>query len=228
MIAPTKRQRHKNKNPAWHEPFLKMLPAILRQARIGFHHLDPESRAEAVQAVIANACVAFHNLWSQGKADVAFAGPLANYAIRQVRDGRSVGGKLNVREVLSRYSQRRKRYHVERLDRYDYEEDAWQEIVVEDRHAGPDHVVMVRLDFAAWLASLSRRNRRIAEALAAGERTGDVARRFGLCPARVSQLRSELAESWEEMQGEAPRLTRHSVIPDGHMQIDCASRFRLH
>jgi hypothetical protein len=38
--------------------------------------------------------------------------------------------------------------------------------------------------------------------LAAGERTTDVARRFGVSLARISQLRRELERSWLAFQGE--------------------------
>jgi uroporphyrinogen-III synthase len=59
-----------------------------------------------------------------------------------------------------------------------------------------------RIDVAAWFRSLARKKRRIAQTLARGEGTGKVARMFGLTAGRVSQLRRELAESWEEFQGE--------------------------
>ena len=91
---------------------------------------------------------------------------------------------------------------VERLDKYDTEEDAWQEIVLEDRHAGPAEVACVRLDFAAWLKLLSRRYRRIAEVLAIGETTNAAARRFHVSAGRVSQIRKELKRVWERFQGE--------------------------
>ena len=53
-----------------------------------------------------------------------------------------------------------------------------------------------RVDFPAWRARLSARDRAVADALAAGERTGEVAAQFGLSPARVSQLREAFRASW--------------------------------
>ena len=64
------------------------------------------------------------------KADIAYATPLAKFAIRQYRDGRRLGSKLNVRDVSSEYAQRIKGICLERLDKYDFEEDSWQEIDV--------------------------------------------------------------------------------------------------
>ena len=141
-------------------------------------------------------------LADRGKLHRAFATPLADFAIRQIRAGRRVGGRLNVRDVTSRHCQLRKHVCMQRLDRYNWRKHEWREIVVEDRHAGPDHVVMVRLDFAAWLGSLPTRNRRIAEMLAGGAAGKDVARRFGISPGRVSQLRGELREHWQCFRGE--------------------------
>ena len=129
---------------------------------------------------------------------------MARYAVAQVKDGRKVGSKLNVRDVLSSYCQKRKKINVERLDRFDEEENAWAEVVVEDRHTGPADTARVRLDFAAWLRSLPRRNRRIAEFLALGNRTSDAARKFRLSDGRVSQLRGEWAESWRAFVGDGP------------------------
>ena len=54
-----------------------------------------------------------------------------------------------------------------------------------------------RIDFAAWLNTLSDRQRKIAGALATGETTKVVARKFGLTAGRISQLRRELKEAWE-------------------------------
>jgi len=59
--------------------------------------------------------------------------------------------------------------------------------------------------FANWLRRLSRRNRRIAQFLALGNRTSDTARKFKVSEGRVSQLRRELAESWRAFVGMSRR-----------------------
>ncbi|HEY5314369.1 MAG TPA: hypothetical protein VIK18_17685 [Pirellulales bacterium] len=43
----------------------------------------------------------------------------------------------------------------------------------------------------------------LAKLLAKGETTGATARKFRLSASRVSQLRSELEDSWQEFQREA-------------------------
>jgi hypothetical protein len=80
----------------------------------------------------------------------------------------------------------------------------------ESRMLGNLHVrfgvgVKVELLGLHHLNSLRRRDRRIAETLALGNRTTDVAKRFKVCAGRVSQIRRELAESWRVFVGEEPK-----------------------
>lgn len=182
--------------------FLDMLPAIRQQAEIAFRNLPQEPREELVAETIANAYVAFVGLCQQGREDVAYPTPLAAYAVKQVRAGRRVGAKLNSRDVTSAWCQGRSGLSVKRLDHYDREECAWKEVVVEDRRTTPAEVAATRIDVSAWLGTLPERLRQIACALATGERTCNVARKFGLTSARVSQIRSELRSAWEAFQGE--------------------------
>ena len=204
MVAPARQVRSRKPIPAWHKEFLRMLPAIVTYARINFRHLRPEVREDAVAECVANAFVAFGRLLQLGKADLAYPTVLARYAVAQVNEGRKVGGHLNSQDVSSAYCQRRKMITMERLDHFDEEENAWKEAVVTDTKAAsvPD-VVSFRVDFADWLRSLSRRNRRIAQFLAVGNRTGETAKKFGLCEGRISQIRKELSLAWSHFQGEA-------------------------
>ena len=198
--APAPRRR-------WHRQFLALLPQIVTHAKIAFRHLTPEARAEMVQEVVCNAMQAFVRLVQLKKTDIAYAAPLAAYGCRQARDGRKVGGHLNVKDVSSSYCQRLKGVVMERLDKFDTATDEWEEIVVEDRTAGPAEIARTRIDFTAWLASLKRRDRRIAESLSLGNHTQDVAKRFNVSAGRVSQLRRELAASWRAFVGDEPEAT---------------------
>ena len=182
-----------------HDRFVAMLPAIKQRAYRAFRDQQPEVREELVQEVIANAYVAFARLVKLDKANLAFATPLASYAIRQVIAGRRVGSRLNICDVMSPANHR---VVVERLSRCDRQDGGWREVLVEDRHAGPAETAAARLDMGSWLRSLSSRNRKIAKALAKGEKTSAVARMFGVTAARVSQLRRELEAAWQAFQGE--------------------------
>ena len=88
------------------------------------------------------------------------------------------------------------------LDRFDPTTNEWREALIEDRHAGPADTAAARIDVATWYRTLPMRDRKIAKVLATGETTSAAAKKFGVSAARISQVRRELAESWEEFQGE--------------------------
>jgi hypothetical protein len=181
--------------------FLDMLPQIRTQARFAFRDEPRSRRQELVSEVVANCWAAFVRLVERGRIDIVYPTPLAQFAIRQVRDGRKVGSRLNVRDVSSEYSQRRKNFAVETLDRFDKAKQEWKEVLVEDKHAGPAEIAAARIDFAAWLRLLPKRLRRIAETLAKGETTKKAAKRFRVSQGRISQLRRELEQNWDDFQG---------------------------
>jgi hypothetical protein len=177
-----------------------MLPLIQRQAQRSFCRLPPEARAEAVQAVLAAALVAYARLVELGKASLAYPTVLSRYAIAHVRQGRAVGTPINSWDVLSPLAQRQRNFTVERLNRFDDVEQTWKDMLAEDGKTTPAELAASRIDFAAWLSSLSRRKRRIAQTLGTGETTSRTARRFRLTPGRISQIRSELHASWHRFQ----------------------------
>ncbi len=198
MIAIAKQERRQNNNRIFED----LLPAIRQHAYVAFRFNPREEREELIAEVVANAFCAFHRLAERGKTDLAYATPLAWYAIRQVRAGRRVGTNLNIHDVMSRYCQQTKDVCCERLDQYDDERDSWQEVLVEDRRATPADIAVTRIDFGEWLRGLAKRRRQIAKVLARGETTKATAKRFGLSPARISQMRREFQEAWREFQGE--------------------------
>jgi len=199
----TRVKKSRSRRPRWHAGFLAMMPTIVRHLRVAFRHLRAEAKEEAVAEGVANACVAYERLARQRRTHLAFPTVLARFAAAQVADGRRVGSGQNTRDVLSSRAQKKKGFQVERLDLFDEEEGCWIEAVIEDPHTPVFDQVCFRLDFPAWLARLSRRNRRIAEALSIGNSTGAVARRFRISPGRISQLRRQFYKSWQEFCGEA-------------------------
>ena len=165
--------------PRWHKAFLAMLPIIRNYARGAFSRLNPDLRQDLTQEVIANAMCAYVRLVQQGRVALAYPTVLARYGIAQVRDHRRVGGKLNIKDVMSPYCQAKKHVVVERLDQFDEEENAWQEAVVEDtRTATRAGHRQLPGRFRRLAPLLPRRNRRIAEFLALGNRTSETAKKF--------------------------------------------------
>jgi hypothetical protein len=208
----TAKQLRQDVNDQENGRFLEMLPRIRHRARRAFRMIRPERKAELIQEAIANAYCAFAALVQRGKSDVAYATPLANFAIRQVIAGRQVGTKPNLRDVMSPQAHLAYGLDVERLDTFDEVQGEWRAALVEDRHATPADIAAARIDVAAWLRSLSQRNRRIAKTLAMGETTSSVARQFELSLARISQLREELRTSWERFHERGQQPARQASL----------------
>ena len=202
MIAIAKSSPRNKRRSDWHAGFLSMMPDIVSYARRAFYFSDSEARTEAIQEVLVSAMMAYFRLYQRGKVDLAFPSVLARYAIAQYREGRRVGQQMNCRDVLSPCARRRNDIHVESLSGCERDGQAWREVIVEDKHVGPAETAAARIDVAGWFASLSYRDREMAEALSKGSTTQDVAKRFRLSPGRISQKRREFLESWQEFQGE--------------------------
>ena len=197
MIAITK---HSVSSESSREDFLVMLPSIRRHAQRAFREYDPVERDELVAEVVADAFVAYRRLRELGKQELAYATPLAKYAVRHVRSGRRVGTPVNKRDVLSPAN---RRVTVEPLQYFDQDNGEWKEVLVEVRHAGPAETAAARLDIAKWFRKLPAAKRRIARVLATGETTKATANKCGLWEGRVSQLRRELQASWRALHGDA-------------------------
>jgi len=204
MIAIANRPQRKASHPRWQIRFLEMLPAIRRQAQYCFRKLPPEIREELVQETLANCYVACCRLAQRKKLAIARPSPLARFAVAQIRAGRRVGSQLNVQDILSPQSRRVHGLTIERLDQPDGQTGIWNQLVLEDRQAGPAETAAARMDLAAWFGTLSQRNRRIARSLALGEPTSVVARQFGLSPGRISQLRGWFRMHWGRFQSDEP------------------------
>ena len=128
-----------------HDRFLLMLPQIRRQASIAFRKFSSDARDELVQEVIANCYHAWVLLVRRGKESVAYPTPLAQFAIRQVRDGRRVGGRQNAQDIMSASTSKVHGFRVERFDQKNQETGVWREQLVEDRRASPAEVATAQL-----------------------------------------------------------------------------------
>lgn len=188
----------------WNERFLSMLPQIERTVRYGLRNVSRHSREDAVCECIAHAYCGFISLAERGKIDLAYGTVLARYALKRLRDGRQVGSRLNSRDVMCPCAQQRHGFSV--LPIPDQCGGDWEALVLENKHSGPAEVVAVRLDFKEWLARLVPTMRKVVMFLAEGRRTSEAARRFGLSAARISQLRKQLAISWNQFQADEPSM----------------------
>jgi hypothetical protein len=118
--------------------------------------------------------------------------------------------------VLSERAQARHGFTVERLPATlsaPYEQlygtvggqrlhDVFEERLRDNRTTPILDQVQFKIDFGAWLATLTPRELRLIRAMASNERTKDIASHFGVSPGRVSQLRREFERGWERFCGE--------------------------
>jgi hypothetical protein len=189
-------------SPAWHKRFLVMLPTIVGFARRSLRSLPPEALEDAVAEVVANTTVAYARLVERGRENIAYPTVLAMYAVRQYRDGRRVGVKMNSNDVYSQHAQARGNFSMQHIGAPGEQRYGWREQLTENCRTPVAEQAAFRIDFPQWLLALSQRDRRIIEDLAFGERTGDVAVKYGVSPSRISQMRKQLQEGWERFVGD--------------------------
>jgi hypothetical protein len=194
---------------------LSIVPRIELHGRVCFRTKNYQDQQEAVAEMVALCWKWFLRLAEQGKDATRFPSVLATFAARAVYNGRRLAGTYKSKDVLSPAAQRRHGFAVGRLPDFSTLNgnplfDALQD---NTRSPVPDQVSF-RLDFPAWLATLSARNRSIAQDMARGHRTGELAEKYGLSPARVSQLRREFYLDWQIFCGDLP-ASDGSVHPAG-------------
>jgi hypothetical protein len=183
--------------------FLGFLPLIRRMARRTWRHLPVEEQDERVQNVVGFAYAFYVRLVERGRPDAAYASALARFAIRRTRSGSRLGTPDRRGDVLDPRT-RLRRVPLESAGDADESRGA----LLADRRPDPAELTASRIDVRAWLKRLSPHQRRIAQVLAQGATTSAAAEQFRISRSRISQLRRELAESWERFQGDAPHPAR--------------------
>jgi hypothetical protein len=186
--------------------FLSIVPRIERHGRVYFRYVKcPDRKVDAIREMVDLCWKWFRRLAEQGKDATCFPSVLATFAARAVHSGRRLAGACKAKDALSPVAQRRHGFQVGRLPDFSTLNGNPLFDALHDNTRSPvaDQVAF-RLDFPAWLASLGSRNRSIAQDMAQGHRTGELAQKYGLSPARVSQLRREFFLGWQKFCGELP------------------------
>jgi hypothetical protein len=196
------RQPEETQTAGWHPGFLKMLPTLERYARVAFRGLRNEAKEDAVCEAIANCLCAYRRLYERNALQRAFPSALVRFAAAQYRVGRHVGNSWCSRDVYATRARQEAGVEIRSLEIRGKQHDAWLECLKDDGQTPVPDQAHFRIEFPRWLGTQTIRNRQIAETLALGYSTGEVARKFDLSPARVSQLRRELYDSWNTFTGE--------------------------
>ena len=185
--------------------FLSIVPRIELHGRVCFRTESFQDQQEAVAEMVALCWKWFLRLAEQGKDATHFPSVLATFAARAVYNGRRLAGMSKAKDALSPVAQRRHGFAVGRLpDVSTLNGNPLFDALHDNTRSPVPEQVAFRLDFPAWLASLGARNRGIAQAMAQGHRTGELADAYGLSPARISQLRREFHRDWQKFCGDLP------------------------
>lgn len=187
-----------------HAAFLTLVPRIETHGRIYFRHLRCAHRREEALAEMTALCWKwFLRLTERGKDADRFAAALVGFAARAVRSGRRACGQERAKDVMSPLAQARHDFVVEHLpEGSTLGGNAYDEALADNTQTPVPEQAAFRADFPRWRDSFSDRDREIMDRLMMGERTQDVAREFGISPARVSQLRREFMTSWDQFGDE--------------------------
>jgi hypothetical protein len=199
-----------------HAAFLALLPRVERHGRIYFRHLRPHRKADAIQEMRALAWKWFLRLHQRGRDPAGFVTTFATLLARAVNSGRRLAGMAKAKDVMNPATQRRHGFRVEPLPnstRTSHDRlyaspvgqallDAFEERLRDNTVTPVPDQVAFRLDFPAWLRTLTARERRLIRTMAQNERTLDLSRQFELSPARVSQLRREFHDDWRRFCGD--------------------------
>jgi hypothetical protein len=185
---------------ALHEGFLALLPRIVVHARFCFRHMRcPHQKEDAIAEAIALAWRWYLRLAERGKDAAGFPSALAVFAARRVRGGRRLCRKESSKDVLTRSAQVRHGFTVAPLPPGSRLGDNVFDQALRDNMQTPvPEQVCFRCDFPSWHGTRSDRDRRLIDDLMIGGRTGEVASKHGLSPARVAQLRREFRDDWEQ------------------------------
>jgi hypothetical protein len=184
-----------------HAGFMSIVPRIQLHGEIVFRGVnDPDKRDELVAEMVALCWVWFQRLAQQGKDGSQFPSALARFAAQRIRCGRRLCGREPPQDVISPRAQKLHGFSVGSMS-------VLAEALQDNTRTPPPDAAAFRCDFPAWRSIRSDRDRRLIDELMQGERTRDLAGRFGVSEARISQLRRDLHDDWE-------RFCEEKVIED--------------
>ncbi len=202
---------------ALHARFLTIVPRIERHGRVVFRAVKcPVKKEEFIAEMVALCWKWIKRLAEKGKDGFQFPMALARYAGSAVKCGRRLCGQLKTRDVLSELAQQGHHFTVESLPistatahehlygtvNGQRKLDEFEERLQDNTITPVPEQAAFRIDFAAWLDTLTPRERRIIKAMAKNERTKDISREFEVSQGRISQMRRQFMEDWQRYCGD--------------------------
>ena len=180
--------------------YLELRIGIRNYVRKVFEDRDPNTIDEIEQSVQVFSWESIRSLARKGRLCDAYATVLANYGIRKHCSGRVGGLPSNSRDVLSELCKYLNRAKVRHYGLCENITDSFESEATANDGRYPIHrTVALRIDFfQTWLARQTPRDQQIIKDMAYGETTNDLARKYGVSAACISQYRRKYANSWYE------------------------------
>ena len=182
-----------------HARFASVLPRIVRHARVIFRSIKCwHTKEDKIAEVVDHCWVWVRRLHQRHRQWWKFVSRLADFAARAVKSGRKIAG-MTVRDVLSEINQARKGYCICKLPDFSTEStNPLVEALTDNTVSEVPDQVAFRVDFPAWLATRSDRDRLIIGDMMLNLRTKDLSRKHGVSQGRISQLRREYQRDWQQ------------------------------
>jgi hypothetical protein len=216
--------------------FLALLPQIHSRVKSYFAGVKcAAKKADCIAESVALCWKWFCRLRQRGQDGTRFIGALAAMAARAVRCGRRLCGQEKAKDVLSWLAQSRHGFTVQALPwtrrSHDFLGevngqrllDALEERLQDNSVTPPPEQAAFRIDFPAWLETLTARQRHIIRAMVLDESTKQLSRRFAVSPGRISQLRRAFQEDWHRFVGDRDQGHAEAVP----IAAEKVSRFRV-
>jgi hypothetical protein len=194
------------------DAFVALLPKVEQVARWYFRSLRCADRKQDFVFETVAICWLWHRrLATNGRDSCAFIGTMSFLAAKSVYCGRRLCGQEKANDVLSTVCQRRRGFVAGNIDYSGHAASKFiDEALCDNTRTSVVDQVQFRVDFPDWVSGLDDRRQRIVYALMEGRSTSEVANKFGMSAARVSQLRREFYEDYTAFCGE-PLIVTHSA-----------------
>lgn len=181
------------------------------QELVAWHHrrLHGHLRQEAMQETLAYTMQLLRKLTRQGDDPVPLLPKVVRFASLRWYDHARFAGNLSAKDLFSRKARRRTSF-VTSLPHSTEENEAAAEVrnAMRDRAAGPAELAILKLDYEAFLDSLTPKQREIIESFESGLTLSEIARQRGVSHTAIQDCRKTIARKWTERQGYEDSLGR--------------------
>jgi DNA-binding CsgD family transcriptional regulator len=182
----------------------KIMPIIMAMVPQVVKPVEPDDTEELVQDTVAQAARMLHSAEEQGK--TVHPSGIAYFAIQRAKSGRrsTGGGRVDALCPAARLDGHVAISYLDAELPCGHEDDGSMSLhdVLAAPQEDPAQEAARSLDWGALMGTLDSRERSLVRALVKGDKQQALARRFGVNPATITQLKRKLARRVREQWGE--------------------------